>query len=402
MDKTIKLYDSHPYDSSFTAHVISCSEMKNGLYDLVLDATLFFPEEGGQHADEGTLSYSDRENHTLLTATVSAVSIQDDIIHHESASLIPVGAEVTGTINFEKRYSNMQNHSGEHILSGLVHSLYGFNNVGFHLSDSEVTADYDGVLTEEDAYRLELEVNRAIQASIPIDCRYLDDQELAALDYRSKKELSGPVRIVTIPGFDICACCAPHVRSTSEIGLFKILSVTSYKGGVRISMLSGRRAFDDYVEKQRILKDASTLLKVPITDVTHAIQKLFLDRDTLRQDLKTYQAKQLKESVESVPEDLPSVWLFTDAGDPNLIRQAVNSLCASHPGYSAIFWSDGNEGFRYIIGASTMDGSNSKNANEVNSILKDTFGARGGGKPEMVQGSLSAKKEEILSALNNL
>ena len=167
-------------------------------------------------------------------------------------------------------------------------------------------------------------------------------------------------------------------------------------------MLSGRRAFDDYVEKQRILKDASTLLKVPITDVTNAIQKLFLDRDTLRQDLKTYQAKQLKESVESVPEDLPSVWLFTDAGDPNLIRQAVNSLCASHPGYSAIFWSDGNEGFRYIIGASTMDGSNSKNANEVNSILKDTFGARGGGKPEMVQGSLSAKKEEILSVLNNL
>ena len=240
MDKTIKLYDSHPYDSSFTAHVISCSEMKNGLYDLILDATLFFPEEGGQHADEGTLSYSDRENHTLLTATVSAVSIQDDIIHHESASLIPVGAEVTGTINFEKRYSNMQNHSGEHILSGLVHSLYGFNNVGFHLSDSEVTADYDGVLTEEDAYRLELEVNRAIQASIPIDCRYPDNQELAALDYRSKKELSGPVRIVTIPGFDICACCAPHVRSTSEIGLFKILSVTSYKGGVRISMLRGQ------------------------------------------------------------------------------------------------------------------------------------------------------------------
>ena len=105
MDKTIKLYDSHPYDSSFTAHVISCSEMKNGLYDLVLDATLFFPEEGGQHADEGTLSYEDRENHTLLTATVSDVSIQDDIIHHELASLIPVGAEVTGTINFEKRYS---------------------------------------------------------------------------------------------------------------------------------------------------------------------------------------------------------------------------------------------------------------------------------------------------------
>ena len=219
---TRKLYYEDAYMRDFEAVVLSIEGN-----DLVLDATTFFPEEGGQSADGGLLA-----GHEVLD-----VQIKDGYIHHylgqavsEDAVLeIAPGLSVSGKIDWERRFSNMQQHSGEHLFSGLVHTKYGYDNVGFHLSDNEVTMDFTGVIPPEGLKDIETEVNRAITRNIPSQIAFLEGEEAAKAEYRSKLELTEAVRVVTFPGYDACACCAPHVRLTGEIGCLKVVSAINYK-----------------------------------------------------------------------------------------------------------------------------------------------------------------------------
>ena len=260
---TEKLYDRDPYQRSFEAAVLSCKAMEDQ-YEVILDRTLFFPEEGGQSPDQGILG----------GAHVLDVQIKGDVIIHTLDVALEVGKTVAGEIDWDHRFSNMQQHSGEHIFSGLVYKNYGYTNVGFHLSDQIVTMDFNGPLTMEQIAELEWEVNRVIASNVEIKATYPTKEELAQMEYRSKKEIDGAIRIVEIAGYDLCACCAPHVARTGEIGGFKIQSLQNYKGGVRISFLCGFRALAEAGKKAQILSELTGILTTNQEQLAENVQKL--------------------------------------------------------------------------------------------------------------------------------
>ena len=220
MASTVRLYENNSYIKTFDAVVLSCEE-KDGAYFIVLNQTSFFPEGGGQYADKGTIG----------EATVLDVQIKDEIITHKIDKPINVGESVTCKIDWDTRFSRMQHHTGEHIVSGVIHNIYGYNNVGFHLNDHIVTLDTDGPLNEQDIAKIELEVNKVIYANKKINVIYPSASELSNYDYRSKLDITENVRLVEIEGVDLCACCAPHVAQTGEIGIIKIISFIPYKKG---------------------------------------------------------------------------------------------------------------------------------------------------------------------------
>ena len=246
---TRRLFEENVKTQRFEAKVLSCTEEK-GKYRIELDATAFFPEGGGQPGDQGELFPGLNENGEPVR--VLDTREKAGAIYHVTDKAIPEGTEVLGRLNWDKRLRNMQNHSGEHILSGLIHAKYGYNNVGFHMGSDAVTLDLDGVIVPEELPEFERQVNEVIEKNVEIEILYPSREELEKIDYRSKKEIAGQVRIVRIGTYDTCACCGTHVEYTGEIRLVKLLGIQNYKGGVRISMLAGRDAIEDYEKKHAI------------------------------------------------------------------------------------------------------------------------------------------------------
>ena len=237
---TEKLFYQDSHRSTFTAIVQEVRPSGNG-YEIILDRTAFFPEGGGQSSDTGSLG----------GVSVSDVQeIDGKIIHYTDGPLVE-GTEVEGCIDWTERFSKMQQHTGEHIVSGLIHKIYGYHNVGFHLGTDSVTLDFNGVVPKEKLHEIEQLANEAVAKNLPVQVLYPTDEELSKISYRSKIEIEGQVRIVVIDGYDVCACCAPHVKQTGEIGLIKLVGMQNYKGGVRISMLCGFRALEDYYQKEK-------------------------------------------------------------------------------------------------------------------------------------------------------
>ena len=238
---TEKLFYRDSHLKEFTAEVLSC-EKRDGHYEVELDRTAFFPEGGGQYADTGVLD----------EMQVCDVQEKDGRIFHimkdrseRVSEYFTAGRRVSGRIDWEERFMKMQQHTGEHIVSGLVHARFGYNNVGFHLGSEDCTMDFNGAVTKEELQEIEQEANRAVWKNLPVQVLYPTEEELASMDYRSKIEIEGQIRIVVIPGYDVCACCAPHVNNTGEIGMIKLTGVQRYKGGVRVTMLCGVRALLD-------------------------------------------------------------------------------------------------------------------------------------------------------------
>jgi alanyl-tRNA synthetase len=211
-----------------------------------------------------------------------------------------VGATVHGIVDFDHRFSNMQQHTGEHIFSGLVHSRFGYDNVGFHLSDSEVTMDYNGVLTEDDIRSVEKAANEAIWHDLEVSCEFPSDEVLSGLDYRSKKELSGDIRIVTIPGVDICACCAPHVARTGQIGLLKVISCQNYKGGVRVSILCGRRALEFIEAEHNVIRDLTKLLTTGSDKILESVKRTADENYRLKGELSECREKLIDIEISAI------------------------------------------------------------------------------------------------------
>ena len=378
---TIKLYDDNAYLTSCEATVVSCKETDDNTWEIVLNQTVFFPEEGGQTPDKGSIQGWD----------VVDVQIRDDIITHTltgGQTPFQEGDHVTCEIDWAHRFSNMQQHTGEHIFSGLVHEKFGYENVGFHLSDSIVTMDYDGPMTEEEIYDLEEKSNAAIFADKKITCYYPSKEELDKLNYRSKKELNGPIRIVAIEDTDVCACCAPHVKSTAEVGLLKVVDITNYKGGVRLSILCGMRALYDYRLRLSQCRDISHSTSAKMDEIVFAVEKLKQDIGELRHINMDAQKELLSLQSANLPADEKDVLLFTSNTDANILRYEVNNLTQSHPGYCGIF-NKNDSGYNFIIG------SREKDCSLLAKELREKLNAKGGGKPEMIQGSLTASEDEI-------
>lgn len=390
MQTTLKLYDTDSHLTTCEATVLRCEyEDARKAYAIILDQTVFFPEGGGQFADTGFMNDTE----------IFDVQLKDgDIFHYTKENilekLVP-GTAVTCQINWNRRFDFMQQHSAEHILSGLVHGTYGYNNVGFHLGLTETTLDFDGPLTAEQIEELELLANEAVYRNIAFDITFPDADTLAHLEYRSKKELDGEVRIVTLPGYDVCACCAPHVYRTGEIGAIKIVSHMAHRGGMRLTVLCGSRAIADYRAKQHSVEQISALLSAKQPEVAAAVAKTKADQQALILRINALQKMVLEAELKSLPapDTTENVFLFQKDLDTKAIRDAVNELCTRYTGYCAIFVGDSESGYTFVLGSA------SKDCREVASQLREAFGAKGGGSAKMIQGSVVTAEENIRELL---
>lgn len=376
--------DTHILD--FEATVMECT-LVDDVYRLVLDRTAFFPEEGGQLADTGTLN----------GLQVRDVTIEKDIIYHHMDVSFEVGAKVTGHVDWERRFDFMQQHSGEHIISGLLHKHYGFTNVGFHLGLSEVTLDFDGSISMELLREIETEANQIVWKNLPVKAYFPEKKILQTLEYRSKIELEGAVRIVEIPDVDVCACCAPHVEKTGEIGIIKITNVQSHRGGVRINILCGKRALMDHTQKQESVNALSALLSAKPELVVDAVKKLQEDGLKQKETLNNLANQLLQLQIASLPasDTCSNPILFVELSNPIAIRNTVNELTGKYSGYCGIFNGNDHDGYSFIIGSSTLD------CRTLATTLREKFSAKGGGTAPMIQGNVKATRENLIALFDN-
>ena len=385
---TGKYYDDDSHMTSCEAVVVSCVERADGLFEVETDGTVFFPEAGGQSADRGWMVFADGTR-----SSVQDVQIDDEgrIVHICDAAAA-VGAKVTLSIDWIRRHTFMQHHTGEHLFSGLVHRDFGYANVGFHLSDHICTMDYDGPLSPEQIAAIEAECNEWIYRNVPVRCAYPGEDALRGMDYRYKGELVPPIRIVTIEGADVCACCAPHVKRTGEIGLLRVVSAVSWKGGVRLTILCGRSAVSDYLEACAMRTELSHRFSVPYEEILLRTDALFAERDELRQRVAALAADKLAAQIEQADEKATDVLLFVEELHPGTVRGGVNRLMEAHDGLCGIFsGEDGN--FRFTLGSTTIDLS------AYADLLRRELSAKCGGSPRMITGTVAAGEAEIRSVL---
>ena len=385
---TEKLYYLDNKLSEFDASVLSC-ERDGDRYSIILDKTAFFPCEGGQYADTGTLG----------GVRVLDVREKGGVITHITDGALDIGALVHGALDFEDRYEKMQCHSGEHIVSGLIHKLYGLNNVGFHLGRDDVTLDFDGVLGADELARIEALANRTVYDNIPIICEFPEPDRLAVLEYRSKLELTENVRIVTVGDIDICACCAPHVTRTGEIGIIKLLDFIHYKGGIRVHMLCGARALRDYGERYRRNREISNLTSLKQTDVVSGIERLLDENGRLKGELVEIKKSIVKRMIAGLEKSEKSIVAFEDTIGVDMMREYANAAAASTDGLCAVFCKKSDTEYNFIL--ASREGAR-MSAGDALKLMKEKFGARGGGAGSMVSGTVSAGEDALRDFVENI
>lgn len=372
---TQRLYDNDSFLKNFTATVLECEKSDSG-WVVVLDKTAFFPEAGGQKSDKGTLG----------EALVLDVQIKNETIFHITDKPLQVGETVEGEIDFERRFDFMQQHSAEHIVSGIANSLYGCENVGFHLSEDIVTLDFDKLLNEAQVLEIEKQTNQKVYENVAFNCFYPDDETLKSLNYRSKKELEGDIRIVEIENTDMCACCAPHVKTAGQIGLIKLLGTEKLRGGIRIELKAGNRALEDYNEKYQNVRKISSLLATAQNEAALGVERLL---DTLNEQKAQitalrYDIIKLKSS-QFVPESDKTAVFENDFSIKDL-QMFADSLHKLYGGIRGVF-AKTESGFDFCICGENLDA--------FFGGFKSAFDVKGGGRNGMVQGKVSAEKTQI-------
>lgn len=381
-NKTDKLYYKDAYIKEFTATVLSVEKTDNG-YDTVLDKTAFFPEEGGQASDTGYIG----------DARVTYVYEKDGVIHHIT-DIPPSDGKNNCKIDFDLRFDRMQCHTAEHILCGIIHRLFGFDNVGFHLGDDEVTFDVSGVLTREDLDRVEREANLVVFSNLNVTTYFPSADELAKTEYRAKLDITEGVRLVEIENTDICACCAPHVSKTGEIGLIKILDFMKHRGGTRIWMCAGGRALKDYSLRYDNIKRISGLLSTPQLKTAETLETYIVEAEKIKASLKLARLRIAELEADRVEEtDNNSVYFFLDFSIPELI--AFSNVAVSKIGGILVALSGEDGDYKYVISSKKIDLRTLQK--DINTVLL----GKGGGRPEMIQGSFKSTYSEIISYFGN-
>lgn len=367
------LYYDNPYCREFTTRVISCVPHGNS-YAVTLSDTAFYPGGGGQPADTGTLDGVHAEG----TDGPALLCAQPFV----------VGQTVQGKIDWEPRFIRMQQHTAEHLLSGLLYRKFGYHNTGFHMNPERVQMDTDGAVRPEQLPELEQELNEAIWANVPVRCWYPDEAELARIDYRAKGTLHGAVRLVAIGDYDVCACCALHVARTGEAGPVKLWSAVPFRGGTRIEMSAGKPALARLNAVFAQAESAGQRLSVPPEGIADAAVQL---REKL-EDSRA-QAAALRKKREQT---LIAALQKSGAGDLALLCGDVDPIRSAEqlasPGQRAACVSDG----RWCVAVPDGDGR------EITKALSARFGARGGGKPALQCGSVKAAPSEVAAFLANL
>ena len=377
MDKTVRLFDKDSYISEFDGIVLSCTPDGDS-YLTVLDKTAFFPEEGGQSSDGGTIG----------GVGVKHVFEADGVIYHRTDAPLEAGDTVHCALDFKERYRKMQSHTGEHILCGTAHRLWGAENVGFHLSEEYVRVDLDVYLDREKVAYLEKAANDAIAGNHAIVAWYPTAEEIEKIDYRSKSGIEGDVRLVKIEDVDVCACCAPHVRSTSEVGLLKVVDSIKYKGGTRLEIVCGPDSVDLFMREHAELSAIAESFSVKREDAMPAIDRLRAELAGVEYKLKRAERTLMERELEALGENGGAkCFFFAEADDENL-RFLLNGA-AGKVGVAAGFIGCDRDGYRYIIRSDKVDLR--AEAKKINGAID----GRGGGSPVMITGKCSASRERI-------
>ena len=388
MTHTRRLFDENSHLFDFTATVLTVTPADNSTLRVVLDATAFFPEGGGQSPDTGILG----------GCPVVDVQEENGIIYHTVKAETPfpaAGEVVEGRLDREARLRKMQNHSGEHIISGIVHRRYGYTNVGFHLGNGDVTLDFDGVLTREELNAIEDEANRIVAACLPVKAYYPTPEVLATLTYRAKLELTENVRMVEIGQgetmMDRCACCAPHVDNTGEIGVIKLLDFIHYKGGVRIHMLCGLDALEDYRRRYTDVALLAARLSLKQDELVSGFDRLTAEIEEKKQTIFELRQTILSMTLSSLAETEGSLCLCEETGDANAMRHLLNGAVKKCKKLCGVFSGGDESGYRYVIGR----GDTSLDLKQYNREISAALNAKGGGSSEMLQGRANATRAEI-------
>ena len=379
---TNKLYYADCHLREFSANVLSCQET-NGGFAVILDATAFYPEGGGQASDTGTLG----------GVNVLHAKEEEETVIHLCDGPLPAGQAVTGRIDYDRRFDLMQQHTGEHILSGIIHKKYGYHNTGFHVGADTVTVDFDGMIPPEDIPELELLANRAVWDDLPVACYYPDKEELSRLPYRAKRELPWPVRIVEVPGIDLCACCGVHVARTGEVGCVKLLSLVKFHQGVRMELVCGGRALRWYQEVYEQNRLVSQAFSAKILETGAAAQKA---NDLLAGEKFRANAlqKQVFSCIAAAYRGSGSVVHFEEGLTPGAVRELADAIGTVCGGLAAVLSGSDDAGYAICLMG--------PNAKEVGSKAVAALNGRGGGKPDAFQGSVKGSKADIAAFFKNV
>lgn len=372
MQPTRKRYETHPDCRRFAARVAACRPAGDA-WQAALDETAFYPEGGGQPCDTGTLG----------GAAVTDVQLRDGAIWHTVAAPLAEGARVEGEIDWARRLDHTEQHTGEHILSGTLHRLFGAENVGFHIGSPAVRMDMSLPLTADQLAEAERLANEAVRADAPVWAWYPDPDELAGLTYRSKKELDGPVRLVDAGGADLCACCGTHVSAAGQVGVIQIVSAQNYKGGVRLAVACGMRAAAELHALRADAQAAGALLSVPAGQLAGAAHRLLDAQAALKQRAAALQ-NSLAGALAAAAQPGSVQVVFLDGPDGDGLRR-ISLAVAARTGALCAALAPGGQGLAYALAA----GQNG----DVRTLcrqLNARFGGRGGGKAGFCQGSLPA------------
>ncbi len=375
--ETEKLYYQDPYLTTFTAKVLTCEPAKTGFL-VTLDRTAFYPEGGGQPADHGTLG----------AAAVTDVHEKDGVIFHTCDAPVETGAAVEGSIDWPRRFDHMQQHSGEHILSGLLCSLYDCDNVGFHLGADTVTIDYNLELTWEQVLEAERRANETIWADTPVEITFPSPEALEQLHYRSKKELTGQVRIVTFPGADCCACCGTHVRRAGEVGLIKVLSCQKFREGVRMEILCGQRAYRYLSQVYDQDHAVAQLLSVKPQDTLAAVERQNAELTAAKQRMTELEDQLFSLRAQALT-GLGDVLLVEPPMRPDGARKLADAVAKAAGGLAAVFSGEGNSHVYALVQADGGD------ITPLVKRLNAALSGRGGGRNGFAQGSVQADESAI-------
>ena len=375
---TRKLYYEDSHLASFRGKVLSCTKTSSG-WEILLDATAFYPEGGGQAADTGTL------NHVKVLDTRE----RGETVVHICDGALDVGLEVEGNIDYPARFLRMQQHTGELIVSGLLYQRYGCHNVGFHMGSDIVTIDFDLVIPAEDLPEIEQMANGAVWANLPVKTWYPTLEELPTVAYRSKKELPWPVRIVRIPGFDTCACCGTHVKATGEIGIIKLFSAVHFRGGTRIEMACGSAALSllntAYIQNRQV----GAAFSVQAQETGAAARRM---NDLLAQQKYriTGLERRIFDTIAQSYAGKPQVLHFEAGLDGDGLRTLTDKLLCAGVGTAAVFTGTDDQGYAFCLASREADLRSA--CREMTTALH----GRGGGKPGFQQGRVMASREEIV------
>ena len=370
-----KLYYEDCHQKTFCATVLDCRETDQG-WRVTLDATAFYPEGGGQACDFGTLNDA---------AVLDVREKGSQIVHLCDRELCP-GTQVTGSVDWQRRFDLMQQHTGEHIVSGIIHRLYGYHNVGFHMGADVVTIDFDGPIPPEALVQIEQEANAAIWQNLPVRCWYPSPEELPTVGYRTKRELPWPVRVVEVPGYDKCACCGVHVAATGEIGIIKLLSCVKFHQGVRIEMVCGGRALAYLSQVYEQNRQVSQAFSAKVLETGAAARRM----NEMLAEEKFRTAGLQKQVFAAIAEDYAgkgNALHFAPGLSASALRERAEAIAARCGGIAAVF--SGEDGTSYNL---CLLGNNAK---ALGTDACKALDGRGGGKPDAFQGSVKATKAQI-------